>query len=63
MLSIISSVIDFLLNGHRVTSFAINDGYVRLIELGIGWSHFVMNREEYSDDAGHDEEVWHLFNC
>ncbi|OLG04065.1 hypothetical protein B4124_1985 [Bacillus licheniformis] len=46
-----------------MTSFAINDGYVRLIELGIGWSHFVMNREEYSDDAGHDEGVWHLFNC
>lgn len=38
-----------------MTSFAINDGYVRLIELGIGWFHFGMNREENSDGAGHDE--------
>lgn len=30
----------------------------RLIELGIGWSHFSMDREEYSDDASRGEGVW-----
>jgi len=38
-----------------MTSFAINDGYVRFIELGIGWFHFGMNREENSDGASRDE--------
>ncbi|WP_331837622.1 hypothetical protein [Bacillus paralicheniformis] len=37
-------------------------GYVRFIELGIGWSQLHDESRRISDGAGHDEGVSHLFN-